>query len=273
MPIVRQPLHEMGLKSFFSLPWLFQSLWKFAVPSFRCQVHEDMLVPNSTVIHNRTKVLHLMGIQELKRVKSDNRDMNNLHSLNRSRSGFLNCVSCRKGKWEKCQSPSSLHSFGRGIAASVKQRVGKVYPVQAPQGLEPFCCCRQPWLNSWGSIWSQAEANMKSVSSAALCHSVLSVSAFPELGPAIPTPGTSLKLRQGAHPNTTSTCFAGDQGSTSRAGSIFSFPSEYQTLTEIWGLESRISCPLHSLPYHALLWSTGIPELQLSFVWIATKIL
>lgn len=130
----------------------------------------------------QNRILHLMGIQELKRVKSDNRDMNNLHSLNRSRSGFLNCVSCRKGKWEKCQSPSSLHSFGRGIAASVKQRVGKVYPVQAPQGLEPFCCCRQPWLNSWGSIWSQAEVNMKSVSSAAQCHSVLSVLCFSRAG-------------------------------------------------------------------------------------------
>lgn len=56
------------------------------------------------------------------------------------------------------------------------------------------------------------------------------------LGLPIPAPVTSLKLRQGADPNTTRFGFAGDHENTLRAGSIFSFPPERWTLTEIWGL-------------------------------------
>jgi len=69
------------------------------VPSFfRCQVQQDTLVPDRAVVHNRTEALHLVGIQELKRVKSGSRDRSNLRCLNRSRSGFLNCVACSKSE-------------------------------------------------------------------------------------------------------------------------------------------------------------------------------
>lgn len=145
--------------------------------------------------------------------------MNNLHCLNRSRSGFLNCVSCRKGKWGKCQSPSSLQSFGRGIAVSIKERVGEVYPVQAPQGLEPFYCCRQPWLNSWVSLWSQAEESMTYISSAPLCRGVLCALVFLSVlaGTDHSHSCDSLKLRQRVGPNITSFCFAGDHDSTAES--------------------------------------------------------
>lgn len=88
MPIVRQPLYVRCDWNPSFLYRFLQFLWKFAVPSFfRCQAHQDTLVPDSTVVRNRTKVLHLMGIQELKRAKSGNRDMNNPHCLNRSKVG------------------------------------------------------------------------------------------------------------------------------------------------------------------------------------------
>lgn len=68
-----------------------------------------------------------------------------------------------------------------------------------------------------------------SSSSAPPCQGVLSVLCFSFgcwLGLTIPAPVTSLKLRQGVDPSTTSFCFAGDHNGTLRAGSIFSFPSE-----------------------------------------------
>lgn len=159
----------MWLKSFFSLLCFFQFLWKFAAPSFRCQVHQDMLVPNSTVIQNRTKVLHLMGIQELKRVKSDNRDMNNLHSLNRSRSGFLNCVSCRKGKWEKCQSPSSLHSFGRGIAES-----GQSLSCTSTTGVRALLLLQAALAEQLGVHLEPGRSEHEALSAQLLCATALS---------------------------------------------------------------------------------------------------
>lgn len=141
---------EMRLKSFLSLLCFFSS-------------YENLLfTPPLGVKCIRTcwfltalSVLHLMGIQELKRVKSGNRDMNDLCCLNRSSSGFLKCVACRKGKWEKYQSPSSLHRFRRRTAVSIKETVAKVYTVQAPQGLDPFNCCKQPRPNSEVPIWSE----------------------------------------------------------------------------------------------------------------------
>lgn len=141
---------EMWLKSFLSLLWFFSS-------------YENLLFAPSLGVKcvgtywflTALSVLHLMGIQELKRVKSGNRDMNNLCCLNRSRSGFLKSVACRKGKWEKYQSPNSLRRFMRRTAVSMKETVAKVYIVQAPQGLEPFNCCKQSHPNSKVPIWSE----------------------------------------------------------------------------------------------------------------------
>lgn len=173
--------------------------------------------------------------------------------------------------------PNSLHWFGRRIAVSIKQRVGKVCTVQAPRGLEPFHCCKQPGLKQPVSVWSPTAESTRCVGSAPLCQGAYSALWFSFdcwLGPTIPTPGTALKLRQGVYPSTTTFCFTGDQDSTLIAGSVFCFSSEYQTLVEMWRLERWISCPLHSLPHNALLRSMGLPKYQLSFgvAWVSTKI-
>lgn len=150
-----------------------------------------------------------------------------------------------------------------------QERVAKFIPHKHHRCQSPFFVAGS-LSNTALPVWSQTEERMMYPSSAILCQGACPALCFSficPLGPAIPSPGTALRLRQGVYPNTSSFCFTGDQGlaSTWTAGSVLRFSSESQTLLEMCRCGKWISYPLHVLPHDALLWSMGLPKHQLSF--------